>query len=130
MNISTKKTPGRANLLISSVWHKILKIWDTLFEVINIEVHCSKSQVKIFLQQKAAGFGNNIGKEPQEPRPKLKNIYIIYLIGIFALPAIRRKWWFLQVCINSVEERLKFSHIEGSIIPSGNFCLVFWNSSL
>ena len=30
--------------------------------------------VQIFLQQDAGAFGNNIGKEPLKPRPKLKNI--------------------------------------------------------
>ena len=48
--------------------------------------------VQIFLQQEARAFGNNIGKEPQKPRPKLKNIYIIYLLRIFALSAIQCKW--------------------------------------
>ena len=33
-------------------------------------------------------FGNNIGKESQKPRTKLKNIYITYLLRIFALPTI------------------------------------------
>ena len=63
-----------------------------LFELINIEVQCSKNLFKIFLQQKAKTHGNNIGKEPQKPRPKLKNKYIIYLQRIFALPAIQCKW--------------------------------------
>ena len=48
--------------------------------------------VNFFLQQEAGAFGNNIGKEPQKPRPKLKNMYIIYLLRIFALPAIQCKW--------------------------------------
>ena len=33
---------------------------------------------QFFLQQKAGAFGNNIGKEPQEPRPKFK-IWILYI---------------------------------------------------
>ena len=33
-------------------------------------------------------FGSNRGKELQKPRPKLKNMHIIYLLRIFALPAI------------------------------------------
>ena len=41
-----------------------------------------------FLQQEAGAFGNNIGKETQKPRPKLKNMYIIYLLRIFVLPAM------------------------------------------
>ena len=32
-----------------------------------------------FLPQEAGAFVNNIEKEPQKPRPKLKNIYVIYL---------------------------------------------------
>ena len=47
---------------------------------------------QIFLPQEAGAFGNNIGKETQEPRSKLKNMYTIHLLRIFALPAIRRKW--------------------------------------
>ena len=45
-----------------------------------------------FLQQEAVAFGNNEGKEPQKPRPKLKNIYIVYLLRIFALLAMQCKW--------------------------------------
>ena len=48
--------------------------------------------VQDFLQQKDGGFGNNIGKEPEKPRPKLTNVYIIYLLRIFALPVIQCKW--------------------------------------
>ena len=45
-----------------------------------------------FLQQETETFENNIGKELQKPRPKLKNMYIIYLLRIFALPDIQCKW--------------------------------------
>ena len=46
----------------------------------------------MFLQQEAGAFGNKIGKEPEKPQPKLKNMYIIYLLlRIFALPAIQCK---------------------------------------
>ena len=76
-------------MLISPVWNKIFKIWDTLFEAINIEAQCSK---KVFLQQEAEAFENHLGKEPQKPRPKLKNMYISYLLRIFPLPAIQCKW--------------------------------------
>ena len=44
------------------------------------------------LQQEVGAFGNNKGKELQKPRPKLKNMYIIYLLRIFALLAIQCKW--------------------------------------
>ena len=46
----------------------------------------------MFLQQEAGAFANNIGKEPERPRPKLKNMYIIYLLRILALPAIQCQW--------------------------------------
>ena len=53
-----------------------------------------QKSVQIFLQQEAGVFGNNVGSEPQKPRPKLKIMYIIYLLRIFALPAIQCKWQF------------------------------------
>ena len=42
--------------------------------------------VQNFLQQEVGAFGNNIEKEPQKPRPKLKNMYNTYLLRIFTLP--------------------------------------------
>ena len=46
----------------------------------------------MFLQQEAGALENNTRKEPQKPRPKLKNMYIIYLLRIFVLPATQCKW--------------------------------------
>ena len=51
----------------------------------------------MFLQHEAGALGNKIGKNPQKPRPKLKNMYVIYLLRIsalriFALPTIQCKW--------------------------------------
>ena len=74
-----------------------------------------------FLPQEAEAFGNNIEKEPQKRRPKLKtNICILYIY-------IYREYLlclqpnasgsFLQKCINFVEQQFKFSHFEGSITP-------------
>ena len=60
-----KKTPQRTKILIYPVWNKILEIWDTLLKLINVEGQCSKNCFKIFLQQDAGAFGNDIGKEPQ-----------------------------------------------------------------
>ena len=61
-------------ILISSIWNKIFKIWDIDFELTQIEVQYSKNCFGIFLSQKAGASGNNIEleKEPQKPRPKLK----------------------------------------------------------
>ena len=56
----------------------IFKIWDTLFEVTQIEVQCSKNYFKCFLAQEAGAFGTYIEKEPQKPRPKLKK-YVYYI---------------------------------------------------
>ena len=42
--------------------------------------------------QEAEAFGNNIGEESQKPLSKLKNMDIMYLLRIFALPAIQCKW--------------------------------------
>ena len=44
-------------------------------------------------------------------------MYIIYLLRIFALLQSNASGSFLQACINFAEQRLKFSHFEGSIIP-------------
>ena len=51
------KTPRTAKILISSVWNKILKIWNTFLA--NTEVQCSKNYFKTFLSQEAGAFRNN-----------------------------------------------------------------------
>ena len=43
-------------------------------------------------RSEARAFGNKIGKEQQKPHSKLKNMGIIYLLRIFAPPAILCKW--------------------------------------
>ena len=78
-----------------------------LFELIQIEVQCSKNYFKIFLPQEAEVFGNKI-KRTAKTTPKIEKIY---------LPAVSNvSGSFLQKCVNSVEQRLKFSHSESSII--------------
>ena len=91
-NISTKKDTKKDKLLIYPVWNMILKIWDTLFELIQIEVQCTKNYFKISLLQEAVASGNNIKMELQKSHPKLKNIYIKFLYWIFGLPTIQCKW--------------------------------------
>ena len=54
----------------------IVKIWDTLFELTQIKVQCSKNYFKIILPQIVGAFGNNIEKEPKKPSPKLRK-YIL-----------------------------------------------------
>ena len=65
--------------LLSPIWNKTLKIWDTLFELVQTEAQCSKIYFKIFLPQETGAFGNNIEKEPQKPPENWKNLYIICL---------------------------------------------------
>ena len=113
-----KKTAWRTKILIFLAWNKILKIWDTLFELIQIEVKCSKNYFKFFLPQEPGGSGNNTEEESQKPRAKLK-IYIDvkYLREYLLCLQSSASGSFLQTCINFVEQRLKLSHFEGSIIP-------------
>ena len=59
-----KKTPRKTKLSVSPVWNRILKIWDILYELIQIEVQCSKNCFKISVSQEAGASGNNIEKEP------------------------------------------------------------------
>ena len=89
-----KKTPRRTKILISPVWNKILKIWDTLFEFMQIEVKYVKNYFKIFLPQEAGAFGNNMVKESQKPRQRLKKyVYYIFTENICSA-------WSLIYCIN------------------------------
>ena len=57
-------------ILIFPVWNKILKIWDILLELMQVEVKCSKNNFKFFLTQEAGASVNN--KEKEKPYPKLK----------------------------------------------------------
>ena len=68
------------------------------------------------LQQLAGAFEDRIGKESQKPSPKLKNMFYVYWEYLIC-PQSNAIGSFLQTCINFVEQRLKFSHFEGSIIP-------------
>ena len=46
--------------------NKILQIWGTLFELIEIEVQSCKNYFKILLPQEAGVYGNNVEKEMQK----------------------------------------------------------------
>ena len=59
-------------MLISPVRNKILKIWDTLFEVIETELQCSKNYFKHFLLQEAAAFGNKDREGIGKITPKIE----------------------------------------------------------
>ena len=71
-----------------------------------------------FYYKKAGAFGNNVEKEPQKPCPKLKKfVYYIFTENIYCVFKPMQVVVFLQKCIDFVEQRLKFDHFEGSIIP-------------
>ena len=77
-----------------------------------------KKYFKIFLPVEAGAFGNNIEKEPQKPRPKIEKICILYIYGEYLLCLLpNASGSFLQKCINFLEQLIKFSHFEGSIVP-------------
>ena len=79
-----------------------------------------KNYFKISLSQEAGTSENKIEKKPQEPHLKLKkhilNIHREYLL----CPQSKASSRFLQTCIDFVEQPLKFSHFEGSIIHSAS----------
>ena len=112
-----RKTPRRTKVLIFPGRTKILKIWDILFPLIQVEVQCSKIISK-FLYHKKLELLEKHRKETAKATPKIEKIYIlnIYREQLFCLQS-NASGSFLPTCINFVEQRLKFSHFVGSIIP-------------
>ena len=111
-----KKTQRRTKVLISPVWNRILKIWDTLFELLQIEVQCSKNYLKTVSPREAGAFRNNV--EHKSHVQNWKNMYVIYLHKNLLCLQSNASGNFLQKCIYYfVEQRLKFSHFKGNIIP-------------
>ena len=101
--------------LISPVWNRVLKTWDTLFELIQIKVRCSKNYFNFFYSKKLELLEKH-GKITTEATPAIEkncllNIYREYLFCQQSSASSS----FLQTCINFVEQKLKFSHFEGSI---------------
>ena len=74
---------------------------------------------QFFLPQEVGAFENNIEKEAQKLRLKMKKYgYQIFTENICsACNQSSASGSFLQKCINFVEQRLKFPHFEGGIIP-------------
>ena len=73
LNISTKKDTTKDNIINISSLKQDLKIWDTLFELIQIEVLCSKNCFKISLFEEAGASGNHIEIERRNT-PKIEKI--------------------------------------------------------
>ena len=72
----SKKTRGMTKIF--PVWNKILKVWDILFEIMQIERPTMQQNLsQKFLWQGAGTSGNNTEKELQKPHPKLQKIYIL-----------------------------------------------------
>ena len=57
-------------------------------------VSLKKGHLNLFVNIRYRLLSLGRGKELQKPRQKLKNMYIIYLLRIFALLAIQCKWQF------------------------------------
>ena len=75
-----------------------------------IELQGSKHYFKISLSQVAGAYRNN--RKIAKAMPKIE-------ISCLQSNASSS---FLQTCINFVEQQLKFSHFEGSVIPQVIFC--------
>ena len=63
-----------------------------VFELLQIEVQCSKNYFKILLPQEGGTFGKNRKRIAKAIVQIWKNIYIICLQKIFSLPSIQCKW--------------------------------------
>ena len=59
-------------MLMHPVWNKTLKMWEKLFELIQIGAQCSKNYFKISLSQEAWASGK-IRKTTVKTTPKIEN---------------------------------------------------------
>ena len=80
--------PWKTKMLIFPAWNKISKIWDRLFELIQIEVQCSKNYFKIVLPQQAGVLEITKKRNSKNHAQSWKIMYITYLQTLFALPAV------------------------------------------
>ena len=67
-----KKDTTKVKIIISSLKGDF-KTLRHYFQLIEIEVQCSKNYFKISLSQEAGASKNNTETDPQKSRPKLKN---------------------------------------------------------
>ena len=93
--------------------------FETLFELMQIQVQCSKNYLKICLPKEAGAFRNNIEKKPQKPSPKLKK-YVCYIFTDTICSAQSRPQRIFSLQEESEKEVLehfkhvsKFAQIEG-----------------
>ena len=93
-----------------------------LFDLVQ-RVQCCKNHFKFFLPQEAGAFGNN-SKGTAKTTSKIGKLCILYLYREYLLRLQSNVIGScLQNCINFIEQRLKFSHFKGSIIPKSNIGL-------
>ena len=83
-------------------------------------------QIMIYLSQEAKTSGINIENEPQKEHPKLKKYILNFYREYLVCQQSNASGSFLKTCINFVEQQLKFSRSEGSIIPYASlFSIVY-----
>ena len=83
-----------------------------------IVVQYSKNYFKIFLPQEAGAFGKKHRKGTTKATPKIEKICILRIYREYLLYLqSSASGSFLPKCIYFVEQRLKFPHFKGSIIP-------------
>ena len=116
-----QKTSRRTKILISPVWNKILKNWDTLFEVVNIiGVQCIKNYIKFCFTTRSWSFWTEHRKGTAKVTSGIENfLYNIFTENICSARSRMQVVVFCKRCVDFVEQRLKFSHFKGSIIPKG-----------
>ena len=114
-----KNKPRRTKILISPIWNKTLKVWDTLFELIQIEAQCNKNYFKCFLITRSNKEKEQQRKGTAKATSKYeKYVYYIFTENVCATCSPIQVSVFLQKCIKFREKQLKFSDFEDNIIPS------------
>ena len=112
-----KETPGRTKILMFPVSNKILKIWDIFFELIQIEVECSKKYFNFFYH-KELELLKTAKKRNCKGQAKVENINILNIDRAYLLCLQSdASGSFLQACISFVKQRLKCFHFKGSTTP-------------
>ena len=79
--------------------------------------HSVEKIISSFLAKEAGVFGKKHRKGIAKVTPTIEKICVIYLYRNLLCLQSNASGNFLQKCINFVEQRLKFSHFKGSIIP-------------
>ena len=112
-----KETTRRTQILISPTWKKILEIWNTLFELVQIEVQYCKKLFQNVFARRSWIFWKYHEKETAKATPKIENICVLYIQREYMLCLqSNANGSFFKKSINFVEQRPTFSHFEGGNI--------------